>query len=273
MSPLEPGLRERFNEAAELYDRARPVYPPGLVSDLATACELSAASRVLEIGPGTGQLTAALAEYGSTIIAIELGAELAAVARRKLSRFPNVEVVTAPFEQWALPVGPFDVVVAATAFHWLDPAVRVPKAAHALRPGGNLAVITTSHVSGGTTEFFEQAQRCYESWDPGTSPGQRLPDPVTLPFEHYELDEATEFGSATFRSYLREVVYTAEDYIDTLLTYSGHRALPPKRRHALLGCLRQLINDRYEGQIVKRYRHDLVHARRLDPTQARSGEA
>ncbi|MGH2816652.1 MAG: class I SAM-dependent methyltransferase, partial [Actinomycetota bacterium] len=66
--------------------------------------------------------------------AVELGAALAAVARRNLARFPAVEVVTAPFEDWPLPEEPFDLVLAATAFHWIDPGVRVVKAADALRP-------------------------------------------------------------------------------------------------------------------------------------------
>jgi protein-L-isoaspartate O-methyltransferase len=52
---------------------------------------------------------------GCRVVAVELGAALAAVARRNLARFPAVEVVTAPFEDWPLPKEPFDLVLAATA--------------------------------------------------------------------------------------------------------------------------------------------------------------
>jgi hypothetical protein len=55
--------------------------------------------------------------------------DLAAVARRNLARFPASKVVTAAFEDWPLPSEPFDLVLAATAFHWIDPAVRLVKAA------------------------------------------------------------------------------------------------------------------------------------------------
>ena len=75
-------LRQRFDEAAELYDRARPGYPPELVNDLCQLAEIGAGSRVLEIGPGTGQLTLPLATRGCAIVAVELGAALAAVAQR-----------------------------------------------------------------------------------------------------------------------------------------------------------------------------------------------
>jgi 16S rRNA A1518/A1519 N6-dimethyltransferase RsmA/KsgA/DIM1 with predicted DNA glycosylase/AP lyase activity len=118
MTPDLP-LRETFNQAAELYDRMRPAYPPALVADLVRIGKIEPSSRVLEIGPGTGQLTVALAEHGCSIIAVELGADLARVARRNLARYPEVEVVVSPFEQWQpTPTPePFDVVVAATAFH------------------------------------------------------------------------------------------------------------------------------------------------------------
>jgi ubiquinone/menaquinone biosynthesis C-methylase UbiE len=127
-------LRATFDQAAELYDRARPGYPPALFDDLAGLAGIGPGSRVLEIGPGTGQATVTLAERGCRVVAVELGADLAAVAGRNLGRFPAVEVVTAAFEDWPLPGEPFDLVLAATSFHWLDPAVRVVKAADASDP-------------------------------------------------------------------------------------------------------------------------------------------
>jgi SAM-dependent methyltransferase len=160
--------RSTFDEAAELYDRARPGYPAALFDDLVELAGIGPGSRVLEIGPGTGQATVPLAERGCRIVAVELGPQLAAVARRNLARFPVVEVVTAAFEDWPLPPEPFDLVLSATAFHWIDPAVRVRKAADALRPGGSLATIATHHVAGGDEQFFVQAQACYERWDPET---------------------------------------------------------------------------------------------------------
>jgi SAM-dependent methyltransferase len=141
-------LRETFDEDAERYDRARPGYPAELFDDLAALTGLGAGDRVLEIGPGTGQATVSLAPRGYRIVAVELGAHLADVARRNVAAFPDVEVVNAPFESWPLPAAPFRAVFAATAFHWIDPDVRLTKAAQALAPDGALAVVTTSHVAG-----------------------------------------------------------------------------------------------------------------------------
>ena len=178
-------LRSTFNEDAERYDRARPRYPAQMFDDLAAAGLLPA--RVLEIGCGTGQATVALAERGYRIVAVELGTEMATVARRNLARFDSVEVVTAAFEDWPLPDEPFDVVFSATAFHWVDPAIRVPKSVDALRPGGVLATVSAEHIKGGSEAFFAAAQDCYERFDPATPPGLRLQPAVEIPQDDREL--------------------------------------------------------------------------------------
>ncbi len=259
-------LRSTFDQAAELYDRARPRYPTGLFDDLAELAGIGPGSSVLEIGPGTGQATVALAERGCRVVAVELGAALAAVARRNLARFPAVEVVTAPFEDWPLPEEPFDLVLAATAFHWIDPEVRVVKAADALRPGGMLATVTTHHVAGGDDSFFAQAQACYGRWDPETPPGGVPLRPATdIPSSSEELDRSHRFGPATFRRYEWEQAYTTAGYVEVLLTYSGHRALDPAAQSGLLDCIAHLIDAGYGGRVVKRYLTELRVASTIGP--------
>lgn len=261
-------LRAIFDEAAELYDRARPGYPAALYDDLATLAGIGPGCRVLEIGAGTGKATLPLAERGCEVVAVELGAALAAVARRNLARFPAVQVVTATFEEWPLPPEPFDLVLVATAYHWLDPATRLTRAADALRPpdalkpGGALAIVDTHHVAGGTEPFFVEVQDCYERWDPATPPGLRLTPAESIPLDTTEIDGSGRFEAVQSRRYAWDLGYTTAEYIDVLLTYSGHRALEPAARAGLLGCIRQLIETRHGGRIVKRYLTELRLAHR-----------
>ncbi|BBC29290.1 Methyltransferase domain protein [Streptomyces graminofaciens] len=252
-------LRGIFNEVAELYDRARPRYPHTLVAELTGLAALGPGVRVLEIGPGTGQLTVPLAESGCDVTAVELGPSTAEVARRNLRPYPDVRVEVADFEQWPLPAEPFDLVVSATAFHWLDPATRIPKVARALRPGGLFAMVTTEHVRGGTIDFFARAQECYERWDPATPPDLRLQDESEIATDTGELA-----GWDDLRSYrcTRDITYATQEYVDVLLTYSGHRALDAPSREGLLGCIRELIDTRYGGRITKCYLHELITARK-----------
>ncbi|MEU4092229.1 class I SAM-dependent methyltransferase [Streptomyces sp. NPDC026673] len=263
MADERTSLRAVFDEDAELYDRVRPGYPGALFDDLAALGDLGAGARVLEIGCGTGQATVPLAERGLRVTAVELGPSMAEVARRRLSAFPSVEVVTAAFEDWPLPGEPYDAVVSATAFHWIDPAVRVAKCADALRPGGVLAVVSTHHVYGGSRAFFADVQECYERFDPATPPGLRLRPAAAIPTGSEETDRSGRFGPARFHRYERELPYTTAEYLDLLLSYSNHRTLSAERREGLLACIGALIDGRYGGRITKRYMTQLHTARRL----------
>ena len=259
----EPGrltLRRTFDEDAVRYDRARPAYPEALFDDLALGARLAPGSRVLEIGSGTGQATMPLARRGYAVCAVELGARMAEVARAKLAPFPSVEVVAAAFEDWPLPAAPFDVVLAATSFHWIDPEVRLVRTAAALRPGGALAVISTHHVAGGSARFFDEVQACYEAWMPGTEPGLRLPAAGDVPTGCTELAAGGLFERAVARRYEIDVEYSTAAYLEVLRTYSGHLALEPAGRLGLLDCIARLIDDRFGGQVVKRYLFELAVA-------------
>ena len=138
--PRRHGLRAGFDMAAEDYQRTRPVCPPELFDDLIDRAGLKAGDRVIEIGCGTGQATVPLAQRGLTVTAIELGAELAAIARHRLAAFPAAEVVTCSFEDWQPQGDPASAVVAVNSLHWIDPQLRYAKPHELLRPGGAMVI-------------------------------------------------------------------------------------------------------------------------------------
>jgi SAM-dependent methyltransferase len=251
--PVNARLRTTFDEDAGLYDRIRPGYPPQVFTDLAELAGVGPGCRLLEIGAGTGKATLPLARLGCRVTAVELGPNMATVAAGNLAGFPDTEVVVSAFEAWPLPAEPFDVVLSATAFHWVDPRVRVAKAADALRVGGALAVVGTHHVAGGTDAFFIEAQECYERFDPATRPGLRLPGPDEITIRLPRLVGCHRFGPAVVRRYQWQQAYPTAEYLDLLRTYSGHRALPEPNRGGLLECIADLIDSRYAGRITKRY--------------------
>lgn len=131
-------LASAFDRAAGTYD-ARPGYPNEVYALLADVCGLRPGADVLEIGPGAGQATARLAEAGAHIVAIEPGPALAEVLRRRVPE-DAVTVLVSAFEDVELPEASFDLVTAATAFHWIDPDVGAARAGRLLRDGGWLAL-------------------------------------------------------------------------------------------------------------------------------------
>ncbi|HEX5938505.1 MAG TPA: class I SAM-dependent methyltransferase [Actinomycetota bacterium] len=250
-----------FDQDPALYDAMRPTYPDALFDALASGAQLSPDSRVLEIGAGTGQATVALAGRGYRVIALEPGPAMAEIARRKLSAFPHVTVEVTTFEAWPSPVEPFDAVVAATSFHWLDPGVRISKAAQVLRVGGSLAILSTHHVAGGSDDFFEEAQSCYERFDPSTPPGPRLPREEDVPTSVHEFEGSHgSFGPVAVERVAWEREYTTDGYQRLLMTYSGHRALDRRTLGRLLDCIAHLMETSFGGRITKRYLFELAMA-------------
>ena len=92
-------LRQTFNQTADTYQRARPEYPAELFDALIATAGLAPGDRLLEVGCATGKATVPLAARGFQITCIELGAELAAAARRNLAGL-DAEVVQGRFEDW-----------------------------------------------------------------------------------------------------------------------------------------------------------------------------
>ncbi len=113
-------LRLTFDTVADRYEAARPGYPAGLFDDLVELAGLRPGARLLEVGCATGKATRPLLERGFRVVCVELGERLAAGARASLAGLP-VEVHVSPFESWRGEAGSFDLVYAATAWHWVDP--------------------------------------------------------------------------------------------------------------------------------------------------------
>ena len=71
-------LAATFDQAARLYERARPEYPDELYERLLAATELPADAHLLEVGCATGKATTWFAERGFRVTCIERGRALAA---------------------------------------------------------------------------------------------------------------------------------------------------------------------------------------------------
>ncbi|MFD0678343.1 MULTISPECIES: class I SAM-dependent methyltransferase [unclassified Paenibacillus] len=77
-------LRESFEQAANIYQQARPDYPEQMFDDLIHTANLNPGDHLLEVGCATGKATLPLAKRGFKITCVELGAELATIARQNL---------------------------------------------------------------------------------------------------------------------------------------------------------------------------------------------
>jgi len=256
-------LRETFDRAAEIYHRVRPDYPEALFDDLIALAGLAPGDQLLEVGCATGKATLPLARRGFRITCVELGAELAAVARRNLAGF-DVAVVEGRFEDWQ-PEGPVSLVFAATAWHWVDPDVRYRRAADALRPGGHLALWAQEHVfPDGGDPFFREIQEVYEEIGEGLPDGAARPRPGELGDNRAGIEDSGLFDVVAVRQYDWERVYTAEEYIGLLGTFSGHLSMASWQRDRLYGEIRRRLAQRPDRSVRRHWGTVLHVARRRE---------
>jgi SAM-dependent methyltransferase len=259
-------LRSTFESAAASYQQARPDYPAELYDELIRLAGLRPGDQLLEIGCATGKATAPLARRGFRVTCVELGRELAAQARRQLAGYPGVTIDDGAFETWLAPTGvQYQLVFAATAWHWLDPAVRYQKAWDVLAPGGHLAFWAAEHVFPADGDpIFDELQPVYdEIGSPHPADKPLRPRPGALPDSRAEIEASGLFGDVVTRQFDWAVSYPAEEYIGLLDTFSSHIALAPWQRDRLYSEVRRRLAARPDGRLLRHWGAVLHVARRL----------
>lgn len=254
MDKVAAVLRRRppFDAVADLYDRVRPGYPDEAIDHLVELTRLPRRGRVLEIGPGTGQLSVSLAERGYDLTAVELGPHLAERARRNLAGYSRARVLCARFEDVELTPRSFDVVTAATSFHWLDPETAYPKAASLLRPTGSLALLWNIHVDH-EVGYFAASEEVYARIAPDLLAKDTSARAIDRTARANEIEASGCFGDVQVRATAWEADYSAARYLDLLSTYSDHLALDAETRRRLFVELASLIDSRFRGRVRKHY--------------------
>ena len=225
---IDEARRTSFSSAADSYDAARPGYPAALFDDLLRLGRVPSGGRALEIGAGTGKASVALARRGLTLVALEPGAGMAAVARRNLAGFEGVEVVERRLEDWELEEEAFDLVVAAQSFHWVEPEAGLEAIARALRPGRVAGLFwNTTRFQAWAPEQRRRVDALYARY---------LPNPDTRPIHEAQAERLAAreamfaaspwFEGVEVRRYRWEATYDASTYLTLIDTYSDHRILP-----------------------------------------------
>ena len=238
---------QTFNQVAQLYDKARPGYLPELIRDLEALAQLPANARILEIGMGTGKATFPLAQRGYRLHCLEPGHQLAAVAAENLCSYPNVTIEIATFEGWPLQATAYDLVFSAQAFHWVDPDVGYAKAAQALKPGGQIALIWTidARAEGVLTQELDQIYATYGDW--------RL-----RPFEERVQERKAALMSSPYfvepliKQYAWSQRYTTQQFLDLVGTQSDYLVQPEAKQQGLLKAIATMI-DNNGGTFVRTY--------------------
>jgi SAM-dependent methyltransferase len=223
-----------FGAVAEQYDRYRPTYPEALIDDLAA----TQPAKVLDVGCGTGKAAVALAKRGLSVLGVELDERMADVARSH-----GIEVEVAAFEAWDNAGRAFDLVTCGDAWHWIDPARGVSKAAEVLKMGATIARFWTSGtLTDPVIAAFDPIYRRYapeiaQVWRPDRSTPQVHASSADL------FAQSEAFSPVEMRTYQWKRTFSADKWVGLAATISDHQRLGPERLATLLQMLHTTIEE------------------------------
>ncbi len=131
--------RQRFTSRVDDYVSYRPGYPDALVDAVVGLAGDNTA--VADVGAGTGIFTRRLLARGLSVHAVEPNAAMRAAAERDLADYGNFSAIDGSAEATGLEPASIDLITAAQAFHWFDPAAARAEFERILKPGGRVALI------------------------------------------------------------------------------------------------------------------------------------
>jgi SAM-dependent methyltransferase len=218
-----------FARAADVYERARPEYPPDAVAWLEDRLELRPGRVVVDVAAGTGKLTRLLVPTGARVVAVEPLAEMLDVLRRVV---PDAEALEGMAEALPLPDASADAVTAAAAFHWFRRDEALAEFARVLRPGGQLAIVY--NLRDPESELQQELSRMLDfhggtriAWMRGIDTGAIL-------------EESGLFGAPEYAEFRHEQRFDPDGLVERVSSISYVALLEGREREEFLARVREL---------------------------------
>ena len=231
-------LSSSFGAAAAAYAEHRPDYAQAAVR---WALELAPGPRVLDLGAGTGKLTATLVALGAEVIAVEPDSAMLTELRRAV---PAVRALPGGAEAIPLPDASVDAVLAGNALHWFDMAVAGPEIARVLAPGGILAGLW--NVMDNRVDWVAGLERVSGSAAIGPRDTLSSWRAATADMHLPNTGLVARFGSPEQAEFPHEQRRSADSLVATLATRAGMLVMPEPDRAATLGRIRAFLASRPE---------------------------
>ena len=248
-----------FDNAAAEYERIRPKYLREIFDDILLYKPLGPDSTALEIGVGSGLATKPFLDTGCRLIGVEPGKNLAELAAYKYRDYPNFSICVQSLQEYDCPFESFDLIYAATAFHWIPEEYGYKRVYGLLKEGGAFARFRYhAGPDKGRPDLANEIQEFYREYMRRERPAEFGEDDAGK-----IAAIALKYGFTDTRHALYRVTkdFTADEYMELLRTYPDHMKLPDDDRTKLFDGIRGAIL-RHGGVMTVYYTMDLELARK-----------
>lgn len=243
-----------FAKIVDEYEYARPNYPDSLFSDILSYSGINNKSLLLEIGAGTGQATSFFAENGFDLTALEISDKQIQFLENKFSKYNNVHLVKSEYENYN-DDKKYDLIFAASSFHWIDKTIRCQKVYNMLKSDGTIALfwhmqpITKytappfDKLNDIISHFFTE-KHIYNSSELSLLHTRRMEELVSH-----------SFNEVKFLEYKFNILYSGSRYVSLLNTFSYVQMFDYKDRHNFLSSVEACLQRYNDFLLVP----DVVH--------------
>ncbi|CAF5039087.1 unnamed protein product [Rotaria sp. Silwood1] len=223
-----------FQDAAEIYEQARPSYPHEVIEFLKSLCPTP--TTIIDLGAGTGKLTRLLLTLDAQeIIAIEPVASM----REKLKLIPLISrIIDGTAEHIPLEDNTIDMILCAQSFHWFANEQALTELHRVLRPNGLLVLIWNA-FDYPKYKWSQEILELMDSYQPTDVPQYKSMQWKSA-FENQNL-----FSCLQYKQFVNRQRMNREILINRFLSVSFIAALPSKEKEQFIMKMNQII-DRAE---------------------------
>jgi SAM-dependent methyltransferase len=228
--PVHEVAASGFDAGADVYEQARPTYPPDAVAWLVEHLAVRPGSRVADVAAGTGKLTRLLPSE-ARLVAVEPVPGM----RETFARVcPGVPMVASTAELLAFAGGTLDAITVAQGFHWFDAPFALTEFARVLRPGGRLGLVWNARDR--SNDLVDRL------WSIMDRVEKRAPWRVHERWSDSALEEHAEFGPLVEGTFHHEQLMTREQVLDRFRSVSHIAVLPPAEQDAVIDEIRTVLD-------------------------------
>ena len=251
--PALKGLEWTFDTVSSTYEKSRPGYVKELYQTLLDYIPINENSNVVEVGSGGGQATAPILATGCQLTAVECGKRFSELLKDKFNEYQKFSVITGKFEDTVFEDNTFDLVFSATAFHWVPEKIGYEKVFSMLKNGGAFARFANHpYRDKENVELSQEIDKIYDLYYNKYYNKERETISGHTEQQAKEIAMiASKYGFSDIRYELfyRERVFSANEYIELLGTYSNHIAIEESIRTEFFAKIKEAINN--HGAIIK----------------------